>query len=75
VSDTFYPGWTAFVDGERAPIYEVFGALRGIAAGPGDHRVKMLYRPPIVMYGATLSLSILAVCFFWIIKTNLGSSR
>jgi uncharacterized membrane protein YfhO len=75
VSDTFYPGWTAFVDGKQTPIYEVFGAFRGIVAGAGDHRVKMLYRPPIVMYGAALSLSMLAICFCWIIRTNLSSSR
>jgi len=29
-----------------------------------------LYRPPIVMYAAALSLSVLAICFVWIIKTR-----
>jgi len=57
VSETFYPGWEATVDGKPQPIYEVFGALRGVVLDSGSHRVEMRYRPGIVALGAALSVS------------------
>src|SRR5260370_1448021 len=30
LSDTYYPGWVATVDGNEAPIYQVDNALRGV---------------------------------------------
>ena len=55
VSETFYPGWEATVDGKPQPIYEVFGALRGVVLESGSHRVEMRYRPDVVSIGAALS--------------------
>jgi hypothetical protein len=61
VSETFYPGWEATVDGKPSPIYEVFGALRGVVLESGSHRVEMRYRPGVVILGAALSFSGLVV--------------
>ena len=55
VSETFYPGWEAYVDGKPQPVYEVFGALRGVVLDAGSHRVEMRNRPGVVMLGAGLS--------------------
>ena len=55
VSETYYPGWDAYVDGKPQPIYEVFGALRGVVLESGSHRVEMRYRPDVVSIGAALS--------------------
>ncbi len=56
VSDTFYPGWIAYVDGVSAPIYAVNGAMRGVIVPAGAHSVTMRYRPLSVFMGAALSL-------------------
>ena len=56
VSDTYYPGWIAYVDGARAPIYEVNGAMRGVIVPAGKHSVTMRYRPLSVFAGGALSL-------------------
>lgn len=61
VSETLYPGWDAYVDGKPQPIYEVFGALRGVVLESGSHRVEMRYRPGVVMLGAALSFSAIAL--------------
>jgi hypothetical protein len=67
VSETFYPGWEATVDGKPEPIYEVFGALRGVVLEPGNHRVEMRYRPGVVTLGAALSVSalVLSLLLIW----------
>ena len=56
LSDAFYPGWRARVDHRLARIYEVDGAMRGVAVPHGRHTVTMRYRPVSVYLGAALSL-------------------
>jgi hypothetical protein len=56
LSDTFYPGWRARVDHRSAEIYEVNGAMRGVAVPRGTHTVTMRYRPLSVYLGAALTL-------------------
>ena len=57
VSDTYFPGWRARVDGKPAQIYEVNGAMRGVLVPGGLHTVTMRYRPASVMIGAVLTLA------------------
>src|SRR5205823_1228917 len=45
LSDTYFPGWRARVDGKAAGIYEVNGAMRGVLVPAGLHTVTMRYRP------------------------------
>ncbi len=54
--DTYYPGWTARVDGEERPILEVAGIFRGIEVREGDRRVEMAYEPEAFRLGSILSL-------------------
>ena len=56
VSDTYFPGWRAYVDGHSTEIYSVNGAMRGVLAPAGAHLVAMRYRPMRVYAGAALSL-------------------
>jgi Bacterial membrane protein YfhO len=55
LSDTFYPGWYAKVDGKPAPIYQVNAAMRGLVVPQGVHTVTMVYRPRSVYLGAALT--------------------
>jgi hypothetical protein len=55
LADTFTPGWTALVDDHPTPIYETYGAVRGVVVPAGDHRVKFRYRPMSVFLGAGLT--------------------
>jgi hypothetical protein len=56
LSDTFYPGWRATLDGTPARIYETDGALRGVVVPAGSHHIEMDYRPGSVFWGAGLTL-------------------
>jgi hypothetical protein len=70
VSETFYPGWEATVDGKPQPIHEVFGALRGVVLAAGNHRVEMRYRPWVVTLGAALSFSALVLSLLLIFRSR-----
>ncbi|MBB4039983.1 hypothetical protein GGR34_001630 [Microvirga flocculans] len=43
--DIHYPGWEAWVDGERRPILRANLLFRSVEIGPGHHRVEFHFRP------------------------------
>jgi hypothetical protein len=57
LSDTYYPGWSATVDGESAKIYEVDMAFRGVLVPQGAHTIAFQYRPASVFWGAGLTFA------------------
>ena len=56
LTDAWFPGWTATVDGKRAKIERVYGMVRGVVVEEGDHMIEMRYRPWSVYLGAAMSL-------------------
>jgi hypothetical protein len=56
LADTYYPGWTATVDGAPAPILATNHLFRGVPAPAGAHRIRFAYRPRSLALGAALSL-------------------
>jgi hypothetical protein len=56
LADTYYPGWTATVDGAAAPILATNHLVRGVPAPAGAHRIRFAYRPRSLALGAALSL-------------------
>jgi hypothetical protein len=61
LTDTWFPGWRATVDGKRARIERAFGFVRGVVVEPGTHVIEMRYRPVSVYVGAGLSLLACAI--------------
>jgi hypothetical protein len=56
VSQTYFPGWEARVDGHQTHLYEAYGALQGLVVPSGTHEVELVYRPRSVYSGAGLSI-------------------
>jgi membrane protein YfhO len=56
LTDTWFPGWRATVDGKRAKIEQAYGMVRGVVVDPGNHTIEMRYRPWSVYVGAALSV-------------------
>ena len=73
VSEVYYPGWTATVNGQPARISRVDGILRGIVVPRGDSQVSLRYRPASVYIGGALSVTafgaglVAAICL-WLIR-------
>ena len=56
LSDTAYPGWRVYVDGEPAELLRVNYDLRGVVVPIGEHGVTFIYQPWSVMIGFLVSL-------------------
>ena len=56
VSQTYYPGWQALVDGIGMPLLRADYALVGVGLAPGTHDVRLVYRPTTLFVGAAISL-------------------
>lgn len=56
LSDAFFPGWRATVDGKSAHIYRAYEALRGVVVPGGTHIISMSYRPMSFYVGLALTV-------------------
>ncbi len=64
LTDTFFPGWKAEVDGHASAILPANAAFRAVAVPPGRHTVTFGYRPASVVVGVGITLaSLLGLAF------------
>ena len=59
LSEVYYPGWRATVDGVPTPILRADVALRALAVRAGEHRVEMVFDPWSVKIGIGITLATL----------------
>lgn len=74
VSDTFFPGWTAAVDGKPAPIYRANLSVRAVPLPPGDHRVEFRYESDASARGRLVA-SLALACIVFALLASLAMSR
>ncbi|OGO45735.1 MAG: hypothetical protein A2W37_01050, partial [Chloroflexi bacterium RBG_16_63_12] len=55
LSDTYYPGWFVFVDGQPATLLHADYAFRAVAVEAGDHVVEFRYEPRPFQIGLWIS--------------------
>ena len=65
LADTFYPGWTAQVDGTPTPVYRANISVRGIRLPKGKHEVRFTYEAPGFVRGLWLTLLALSTLIVW----------
>lgn len=56
MSEAYYPGWHAYVDGREEEILRANYVFRAIPVGPGSHRIEVTYQPLSFKIGLTVSL-------------------
>jgi hypothetical protein len=57
MSDTWYPDWTATMDGKTVPIYKADYSFRAIRIPAGSHTISLTFYDPHYTTGRMVSLS------------------
>lgn len=55
LSEIYYRGWDAWIDGRRVPVEKVNYVLRGLPVPAGAHRIEFVFRSPSFRNGAVFS--------------------
>jgi len=64
--DTWFPGWTATIDGTQTIIHHADYLFRAINVPKGNHIVEFVYQPISFFTGLSVSIvSILVMLLFW----------
>lgn len=75
LTDIFYPGWKAYVDGKETAIRRANYAFKAVEIGSGKHTVTFKYEPLSFFAGAACFFLFLAgACFAWF-KGLIGNKR
>jgi hypothetical protein len=64
LSDIFYPGWQATIDGKPAAILCTDYLLRGVEIPKGDHQVEFRFESRTIQAGAAVSLATLILLLY-----------
>ena len=65
LSDTYYPGWKAYVDGKEVPVYPTDLALRSVFVPAGEHEVKFVFSPDLFKLGSGITITSLALLMMY----------
>lgn len=70
LSDNYYPGWKATVNGEETEILRANYTFRAVPLVPGEHLVRFYYDSEVFKAGLFISLASLAVLGFLMLRRN-----
>lgn len=65
LSDAYYPGWQATVDGRPEPIQRANYAFRAVYVPAGEHTVQFRFEPSLWKIGLSISGGTLAALLAW----------
>jgi hypothetical protein len=71
LTDSWYPGWVARVDGVVTPIVRADYIFRAVRLAPGEHRIEFEYRPTSLYVGAGVS----ALALLIVVGALVGARR
>ncbi len=63
VSEVWFPGWQAFVDGKVRRVLRINSAFMGIRIFPGEQNIKLVFKPDSFKIGALISMGSFFIIF------------
>ena len=70
ISDVWYPGWRAYVDGKSVQLWRANFLFRAVQIPEGSHRVTVKYQPSSFYCG--FGISLISLVMFYVITRKLS---
>jgi hypothetical protein len=70
LSDVFYPGWQATIDGQPTKIYQTNYVQRGVKVPAGEHVVEYRFEPMSFKLGAGITIAALFLSGYWVWRVH-----
>jgi len=70
ISQMYYPGWKATMDGMEIPVYPVDVALTGLMVPSGSHDIRLFFQPSSFRIGLMITLAALVVTVLLMLPLN-----
>jgi hypothetical protein len=70
LSDVFYPGWRATIDGKRTPIFQTNYIQRGVKLPAGEHMVRFEFHPLSFKLGVGITMASLFGGGYWLFRAK-----
>lgn len=64
LSDSYYPGWNAYIDGKMTEIYRADYAFRAVEVPKGNHTIVFTYEPKSWVIGLYITMGGIILIFF-----------
>lgn len=65
LTDTYYPGWYAWIDGIPTEVFPAYSLFRAVRVPKGEHTIVFRFQPWSFRIGLTLSTITLVFAFLW----------
>ena len=65
LSEVYYPGWKAYVDGTEEPLLRANYAFRAVWLEPGPHEVRLVFAPTSWKVGLLVGAGTWLALLFW----------
>ncbi len=75
LTDVYYPGWDAYIDGRPAEVYRVDGLLRGVFIEKGVHTIEFRYLPWSFLSGASIGVAAIFLCAYLFFQPTRPSNQ
>jgi hypothetical protein len=76
LTEQYYPGWKAYVNGKETIIHAVDGIFRGVFLDEGVHSVQFKYQPLSFTIGGIISiLALVTTIFLWQVAPRMTGRR
>jgi len=75
LSEIFYPGWKAYVDGREKKVYRANWSLRAIPIEAGEHKVDVCFEPKSFYTGAWITFITIGLSSIGIVYSLLRKKR
>ena len=75
LAETWFPGWTALVDGQEAPCRPANVWMRGVPVTAGRHVVELRYRSTYLLPGACVSAATAALLAAILVRERRARGR